>query len=206
MCDEETGDLECIVPFEAVTDLARSVALRLEGDKDAFEILLFWLTKRCVPSHDIDRHGEGDDHQEIFTILINCWLIGASYQIRAFQDAVMLELLKLLGPFSVSLITLRHAPKQSRPGSSLRAVMLEELTWSIARDRFDHKDLAVLDDTPSLLSEYIPTPRRHSGHGEEDWGERVENGKWKKFLFGHGPPKHWFGRRETASGSSEEQD
>ncbi|KAK5688477.1 hypothetical protein LTS10_000455 [Elasticomyces elasticus] len=124
-----------------------------EDEVRAWGVLLYWIVKHKLPLvSEVTSSGgtvwESAETSEIDQELsVRCWVLGDKYGIPAFQDLIMLELLKELD------IDTRRAPitavklafDSTPPGSALRELMAEEAAMVIkdsgapydALDQFD---------------------------------------------------------------------
>lgn len=160
-----------------------------EDDLDGWTVVLYWMVNREVPGEPIEPKAS------VYRVLIACWIMGDRYDMPAFQDVVMMELLNRLDVFSPSMALVKLAFESTIPGSKLRLVMAEELGWMIKHGRcgeqceeLDCCD-GILDFTSAIAFAMRP--------GVDDLASRLpraskpENDRWCEFLIGELSPQHW---------------
>ena len=156
-------------------------------------MLLYWKIKGEL---HYDRTTESDStaRHEVIDQSVRCWILGDKYDIKEFQDIVILELIELVRDSSVPLLTIKLAFENTPPKNALRTFMAEEAVWRIMRRRdYAHEDLGVMDGVIGWSTELMQALDRH----KEDKssisykGRTIKRIGWARYLVGDGPRKHW---------------
>ena len=78
--------------------------------------------------------------------LVRCWILGDKYDIKEFQDLIILELIQSVKGVIVPLTTVKTAFENTPPKSPLRTFMAEEAAWRIKNmSEYQHEDLGIMD-------------------------------------------------------------
>lgn len=114
--------------------------LRFSGDDEtAWKYLLWWKMKGKVPVCDRNLYPT-----EVLSF-VRSWILGDKYDIKEFQDDLMVGLLLYLQVSPLHLTTAKVAFDNMMPSSPLRILMAEEIAHQI-RQTDDPSDF------PSILS------------------------------------------------------
>ncbi|KAK1823579.1 hypothetical protein LTR12_001990 [Friedmanniomyces endolithicus] len=132
-----------------------------EDDVDAWKVLLRWAFTHTVPHWTKKMAGK------IEMVFVDCWVLGDKYQIRSFQNEVMMEMLYYYTCNSGSFEVLRHGVEQTSSGSKLRRLMAEEVVAGVdvGKQGFDLDQF----DGMRFLKDYVQAKQRLSGH---EWCSR----------------------------------
>ena len=163
-----------------------------DDDEDAWKVLLHWIIKGKLPT---TRSGQATQ-----MLWVHCWILGDKYNIAAFQDDVMVELVFELAHQKTSLEIVKTAFEGTIEDCKLRKLMAEE-TVDLIRTTKDwcHKKLELLDGvsgfTPALLKAMDEHDLLLDGAGDTTTlRARMTSGgisQWKAYTVGDGPWQHW---------------
>ena len=175
-----------------------------EDDLDVWQALTFWMFNKTIPT-DKELSSQVDCESIHF---VRCWCLGEKYQIGAFQDAAMLELLHTIDKAQETAIWLeaiKEAFEESPDGSVLRKLMAEVAVdmLEVSREISD-KDLEQFDGivgfARALLHAHRDFRDERSWQIVRDFGGAACNQtspfwpylrRWKRFMLYGGPEQHW---------------
>lgn len=184
-------------------------------DEKTWRVFLYWVVKRevhidVVPdtpqphtgnskmTRDVNdaEDSRADSHEWSCAhqlLLVRCWMFGDRYNVPAYQDVVMLELLHSLWTCGPDLATMQEAFHGTPPLSKLRKVIAEEIYDIMKAGCFDDDEsdeydqirglasalARVVEDTSELDSSRVPTQ------------DKPLESTWKNYMIGEPPQQHW---------------
>jgi len=125
-----------------------------DDELNSWKVLLFWIVARELPSVDeICSTGSGQNDDGMHSVYVRCWVLGDKYDIPAFQDLIMLELLKTFHYGSTLTIeNPKLALENTPPGSVLRELVVEEVLNGLQSKVIDCERLDELDGIVGFMS------------------------------------------------------
>lgn len=87
-----------------------------EDSVEAWEVLLHWIITKTLPE-DHECFKSMLPQETLQLELVQCWSLGDKYDVVAFQDLIMIELLSLLGTILIDEEAAQEAFERSPPGS-----------------------------------------------------------------------------------------
>ena len=164
--------------------------IRLPEDNYAAWItLLYWKLngKMEIP--------EGHDDSKKMQ-LVYCWILGDKYNIKEFQDLVMIELLMTLEEWVAPLEVIQLAFKNTTGNSPLRKLMARHAVINICEGNCERQHLQIFDGVVGFITELV------EAYDIRDEKENGVNGlfvsvdgddedEWMEFMVAGGPEKHW---------------
>ena len=173
-------------------DVGGREILRLpDEDPTTWKLLLYWTTKRSLPFEPDPRYADDEDSVSLLIFLSRCWICGERYAASSFQDAVMIQLLRVLKTVNVTAEVIEVAFNRAVPNSKLCALMAQEAM----------ADLKTAEPvvTPEILQQIrgagnnLKVLMSAAAMAEDiDCSGRLEDeGVWKSFMVGNGP--HYLG-------------
>ena len=172
-------------------------SMRFPADElDAWKMMLYWKIEGDLPDLDDveDYHGE----ELLYT---RAWVLGDRYDIKEFQDLVMLELLRLLKTCEFRFDIARVGFENTAPGSKLRKVMAEEIVTLVRNSgKWKNENFEKFDGVPGFTTAVFDA----MNEWEEDDGDIAEERlspdetydgpqRWKAYMVTDGPKDkdHW---------------
>ena len=161
-----------------------------EDNHTAWMTLLYW---KLNGKFEISK---GSDEQEQMQ-LVHCWTLGNKYDIKAFQDLAMLELLNLLEDRNASLAVIQFAFENTAEGSALRKLMARQVVINIhcEREAVTGRYLEIFNGGSATITELVEMYDLKEERNDDINGLRVcldgESDEWRDFMVGGGPDKHW---------------
>jgi hypothetical protein len=145
-----------------------SSTLKLPGcDTDTFELFLYWLHNKGLPS-EFDKVPPGLRSTELLErrkLMVQLWGFGNAYLMPKIQNVAMNTYLNLLSEHRVSLEEVSLVAELAPQGSPL---------WVVTMDELAHDHDSLLDDgeeivdhfanNPGAMVELIKRLRGHNGH------------------------------------------
>ncbi|KAK5121392.1 hypothetical protein LTR85_005224 [Meristemomyces frigidus] len=163
-----------------------------DDDSSAWEVLLYWLVKRHLPSHASDQ-----------LLMINCWALGDKYGITRFQDETMVELIIIYDDQSAKPDSIAKALEVSGPGSKMRKLIAEELTWVYENENISREDLGAIIDGTGIIVEFLAANELfredEEGFANIFWKSNAatagmeakdRQAHWRDYLVGEEPVRH----------------
>ncbi|KAK0253278.1 hypothetical protein LTR35_005700 [Friedmanniomyces endolithicus] len=172
-----------------------------EDDLNAWRVLLHWMFTKTVPHWDKDDEIAIDE--ELQNLLIDCWVLGDKYQICAFQNEVMVELLWYYSWHIGEEETFKRGVELTSSASKLRRLMAEGIVEIMEADH-PHSGLDQYDGM-RFLEDYIRAKEQFDEDGDnhgfaqvvfgdesEGTLEKGPGGRWKDYLVGDTlPSRAW---------------
>ncbi|KAK0938649.1 hypothetical protein LTR29_009748 [Friedmanniomyces endolithicus] len=171
-----------------------------EDNVSAWKVLLHWAFTRMLP-HWFKSTAEGNLDDGTAMLLVDCWVLGDKYQIHAFQDEVMMEMLCWLVYSPGSCDVFKRGVELTSPGSKLRRLMAEGLE-ELYEDGYESSDLDQFDGM-QFLEDYVQAKRRRDDHVSQHLATRFgcngevtleagPGGTWKEYMVGDKlPSRAW---------------
>lgn len=136
----------------------------------------------------------GDYIKNDLLLAVRCWILGDKYDIKLFQDDVMLMMISYGAETSSDPTPemVREVFYNTPPGSKLRDFITEESVYlfepGVRSDRLGdavlRKNIGELDET-GFLPLYTEKKREYNAQGgDPDWCDRFRDGCWKRYLRG----------------------
>jgi hypothetical protein len=128
--------------------------------------------------------------------LVHCWILGDKYDIKEFQDIVVLELLVTLEDSVAPLEVIQLAFKNTAENSLLRKLMARHAVINICESNCERQHLKIFDGVTGFITEPV------EAYDIRDEKENGINGlfvivdgddedEWMEFMVVGGPEKHW---------------
>ena len=157
-----------------------------EDDATAWETLLYWKIQGYL------HRAFAEDAESDIMQSIRCWALGDKYDVKNFQDVVMLDLIALLSSRGVKFNVVRFAFENTPQKSPLRTFMAREaiITYSTCLNLDAPQELEVFDGVRGFMTEFMNAVERR-GRKENLTVDLSIPGDWSEFMVGKGPPKHW---------------
>lgn len=162
----------------------------------AWEILIYWMIKATLPESNFE---EEDKKEASQLLLVQCWALGDKYNLAAFQDVIMLELLFLVSGISMTPVSAAFATNNTPPGSKLRCLVANEIVHTVymgyvrAIEAYDEALAATgfASEAMNMLDQYRngDTGVDVSYVAEKDGSARTQ--EWRKYMVNERPPQHW---------------
>lgn len=162
----------------------------------AWEILIYWMIKATLPESKFEEQHEEEEAQ---LLLVQCWVLGDKYNIAAFQDVIMLELLFLISGISMDPMSAAFATNNTPPGSKLRHLVANEIVFTVYSDygraigAYDEA-LAATGFASEAMSGLDKYRDGTNGINVDYVGEKNGAGRtqeWRKYMVNERPPQHW---------------
>ncbi|KAK5702598.1 hypothetical protein LTR97_003543 [Elasticomyces elasticus] len=175
-----------------------------DDTEDAWEVLLHWVVKRDLPFKPNMGKGAETLQQTEQALLINCWVLGDKYQIHAFQNEVMLEMLifyaAMTGFYSVLATGIELTGSRSR----LRRLLAEEMVYLVYEEERVELDQLDAVNSNGFMGDFLrakemydwkkapfTAPGRFCDRAEATF-EAGMRGTWKEYMVGdHLPYRDW---------------
>ena len=156
--------------------------------------MLYWMIQHELPDevHTYETSFSFDqDH------LVSCWLLAKKWEVRAFQDEVMVTLLESFNPRTpgwLSVEAILDAFDHTRPGSKLREALVENVVQQqkeqpdgkhLLKEQYvePHRKTAFYKDYQKKKEEW---EREWDANSEPMWSHRFANEDpdfWETYLF-----------------------
>ncbi|KAK3619862.1 hypothetical protein LTR56_023756 [Elasticomyces elasticus] len=204
---EQTSEFFCAAFRNGHLGRDEPNTLRFPQDNtESWKILLFWMLRHELPSlDDLGLLEPYDDNEEAcvdHTLCIRCWALGEMYDISAFQDLIMLELLRSLETQPTDLNEIKEAFESTPPGSKLRDLMAEELAVLLGNNGVGVRQLDMFDGVPGFSSALmakvnrrveLEPGKRFTPRVPGRPGSQYEGGSpYRDFMVsGKRPEQHW---------------
>lgn len=159
-----------------------------EDDHLAWKILLHWTMQRSEFCHSLI----SGDENIVFDILTRCWVLGDKYNIRRFQDMVMLALLELES--YVPLDVVKYSFDNTPPNSVLRIFMAEELAVEINCTKdYKYEHLGMMDGVTGFTTKLLQAFARFKVDSEMFYYEKrtASCQALGRYMVGGQPSKVW---------------
>ncbi|KAK0357178.1 hypothetical protein LTR59_003059 [Friedmanniomyces endolithicus] len=157
-----------------------------EDSLNAWKVLMRWAFARTVPRWNDGRDDDGID-SGFELLLIDCWVLGDKYQIPAFQDEVMLELLYYYREETIGFDVVKHGVAVTISGSALRRLLAEEVMTNNMEGGVT-EDLNQFDGM-HFLADFVTARERYDDTGTKGFFDRF--GKERKATLEAGPGGTW---------------
>ena len=162
-------------------NVGEETTLRFEDDElEAWRVLLYWISTKQIP-----------DTLDDNLLLVKCWVLGQKRGIVAFQNSVMISLLRNYGKCFVEMEEINYAFHQvSEEGWQLQKLMAEELVILLDHDEHEDRNVEQLDacdGAPGLIKAFVEAHERFATD-EDTFFRRFEKregkheARWKEFL------------------------
>lgn len=161
-----------------------------EDSMEAWKILLHWKIESHLPPMSSDNKDEAD---ALVTTLCRCWILGGKYDVRLFQDLIMLELLGVLHSNTPSLVVLKLVFGESKPNSKLCELMGEEIAYALRPEDDDGGEkcawgLEDIEGIVELKDSMSVVLRGFCNLGDEGLRKRLKHRRiWRTYMVGEGP-------------------
>ncbi|KAK0782581.1 hypothetical protein LTR91_011361 [Friedmanniomyces endolithicus] len=160
-----------------------------EDSLNAWKVLMRWAFTRTVPRWTDRRDDDGIDCG-FELLLIDCWVLGDKYQIPAFQDEVMLELLYYYKEETIGFDVVKHGVAVTSSGSALRRLLAEEVMTNNMQGGVT-EDLNQFDGM-HFLADFVTARESYDDTGTKGFFDRF--GKERKATLEAGPGELGSGR------------
>lgn len=150
-------------------------------------MLLYWKI-----SGDF-QHARVTDATEKLMQLVQCWILGDKYDIKKFQDLVMLELIKDMESQDVPWIIAKVAFENTCNKVPLRTLLAQVIVAKYFSGN-NTRDLEEFDGVRGFIAELMKAIALKDKSKRGSNGLKVnlnDSGTWEKFMVGGGPKKHW---------------
>lgn len=160
-------------------------------DLEAWEMLLYWIRKQGLPRtlYDLDP-------------LITCWVMGDKYGIPGFQDAVMLEMLRIFEHRAPKVREVAYALEHTANGSILRKLLVQQLADGVYES--GGTTIGEVEENImgyGVLGEWMEACKLlEQDSGVFSWPfsqeqsvstKREGRASWRDYLIGQPPAQHW---------------
>ncbi|KJX99910.1 hypothetical protein TI39_contig348g00011 [Zymoseptoria brevis] len=132
-----------------------------EDEFDVWKVILYWAFKHDLP---------GPHQAKNLHLAVRCWIVGDKYEIKRFQDCVMLRMLRrldsmhfaleLLGT-DVLLLVLKHAPRKSL----LQELVLDWVAVKMHKHNIGSFEEVLLDVAAEPFEDSVTTLETLDGTG-----------------------------------------
>ena len=157
-----------------------------EDDPVAWKVLLYWRIQGCL------QRSFAEDAESTMMQLIRCWALGDKYDVKNFQDVIMLDLIQTLNIHLVKFEVVRFAFENTPDKSPLRKLMAQEAVISFYYPSMQYaaEDLEIFDGVCGFMTEFVKAIelKRQKEILATDLSHPDE---WNEFMVGEGPMKHW---------------
>ncbi|KAK4895441.1 hypothetical protein LTR27_006505 [Elasticomyces elasticus] len=99
----------------------------------------------------------GQHYRKSHAYCVRNWALGEKYQIPAFQDLIMVELLDSLEIEGLKIETAKEAFTTTPPGSAMWGLMAEELAQKLSYKNMKYEELDMFD---GILASHVYWRRR----------------------------------------------
>ncbi|KAK3113458.1 hypothetical protein LTR53_009231 [Teratosphaeriaceae sp. CCFEE 6253] len=158
-----------------------------KDDRDVWEVLLHWAIKRTLPNNAelLDEKATQD------FLWPRCWALGDKYNAQAFQNAVMMEMLKISHDVGFHRDEIKHAVELTCSGSPLRRLMAEELVWHACHQNGDPEFTGLDDfDGNAFMEDFLRALRTYQDN-EIAFSALIRLGGRHEAVVGVGPGGTW---------------
>lgn len=168
-------------------------------------MLLYWIITKTLPEEHVHFSPERDEAVSQ-PMIVQCWVLGDKYDVVAFQDLIMVELLYVSNGPSIKVRAACEAFENSRTGSKLRLLVsrliVAEVYWYESRYLEGFKEL---ESVAGYFAEI--TNALHDMHMQE-WApitmmqnvrKSLAKGGFGEYLVGEGSNQHWVHKPEGKS-------
>lgn len=165
-----------------------------EDDKDAWELLLYWLFTKQIP-HKV----RGQAEETVSSLcLVNCWILADRYIIPKLQNAIMIEMIFRRETTNLPEEAARQALSAAPADSHLRRLAMEDLMAQVGGRALSVTGLErVLDGIPGTTGLLMSTSKWRVPIHECPWRLFHDSSAWMKYMVNTDaylmdwPEKHW---------------
>ncbi|KAK3712839.1 hypothetical protein LTR37_008930 [Vermiconidia calcicola] len=156
-----------------------------DDDVEAWNALLFFKYWSYLPTCVDPQELRGNEEHR--RKLIKYWALGDKYDVKEFQDTVMLQLLRELAHQRTNLEAVKLAFENTAPGSKLRRLYAEEVVYMVEEGKaWNHDHFDTFDGVPGFTSAYMHATNRYklAEDADEFFHRTGKDGSWRDYMVG----------------------